>query len=206
MIVLDFIVTVFQSFFLGHNIKSCLDEKSNIKMAGVIILSILVSSDITKSICGVHSDYLICINNLILMLIVGIFYRKDLKIGKGINVILDENYNKNSIGINDMELYRVVSNIVNNAIKAMDGHGTIVAKAYEVINKVVIEIGNNGPMISNDNINIIFNEGFTTKNNDDKSHGYGLSIAKELVEKYDGRITVKSTEENTVFKICFNTI
>ena len=78
MIVLDFIVTVFQSFFLGHNIKSCLDEKSNIKMAGVIILSILVSSDITKSICGVHSDYLICINNLILMLIVGIFYRKDL--------------------------------------------------------------------------------------------------------------------------------
>ena len=36
----------------------------------------------------------------------------------------------------------------------------------------------------------IFKEGFTTKDNSDKSHGYGLSIVKELVEN---SIDAKST-------------
>ena len=51
-----------------------------------------------------------------------------------------------------------------------------------------------------------YDVGFTTKENNDMSHGYGLSIVKELVEKNNGKITVKSTEEKTSFKICFNMI
>ena len=43
--------------------------------------------------------------------------------------------------------------------------------------------------------------GFTTKNNTDKSHGYGLSIVKELIESYSGKIYVKSTDTATEFKI-----
>jgi sensor histidine kinase regulating citrate/malate metabolism len=43
--------------------------------------------------------------------------------------------------------------------------------------------------------------GFTTKENSDKNHGYGLSIVKDLVERNSGKIYVKSTETATEFKI-----
>ena len=125
---------------------------------------------------------------------------------KGIHVILEEEYDIKSIRIDEMELYRIVSNIINNAIKAMNGQGIIIVKAYELMNKVIIELQNNGPKIPDEDIESIFKAGFTTKKNDDMSHGYGLSIVKELVEKNNGKITVKSTEEKTSFKICFNMI
>ena len=47
----------------------------------------------------------------------------------------------------------------------------------------------------------IFKLGFTTKDNDEKSHGYGLSIVKDLVESHNGKIHVKSTDTETEFKI-----
>lgn len=125
---------------------------------------------------------------------------------KGIHVILEEEYDIKSIRIDEMELYRIVSNIINNAIKAMNGQGIIIVKAYELMNKVIIELQNNGPKIPDENIESIFQAGFTTKENNDMSHGYGLSIVKELVEKNNGKITVKSTEKKTSFKICFNMI
>ncbi|MBE6047330.1 MAG: ATP-binding protein, partial [Clostridium sp.] len=49
----------------------------------------------------------------------------------------------------------------------------------------------------------IFKTGFTTKDNTEKGHGFGLSIVKELVEKYDGHINVASSEELTEFRIVF---
>lgn len=125
---------------------------------------------------------------------------------KGIHVILEEQYDITLMQINDMDLYRIISNIINNAVKAMNGSGIITVKAYELVNKVIIEISNNGPKIPVENIDLIFAAGFTTKANNDRNHGYGLSIVKELVEKNNGKITVKSTEEKTMFKICFNMI
>jgi len=49
----------------------------------------------------------------------------------------------------------------------------------------------------------IFKTGFTTKDNTEKGHGFGLSIVKELVEKYDGQISVASSKELTEFRIVF---
>ncbi|MBE6062955.1 MAG: ATP-binding protein [Clostridium butyricum] len=125
-------------------------------------------------------------------------------INKGINVILEENYDLKLLEINELELYRIITNIVNNAIKAMEGKGRIIIKSYELMNNIIIEIENNGPKIPEENIESLFKPRFTTKNNSDKSHGYGLSIVKELVEKNCGNISVKSTDEKTVFKISFN--
>ena len=44
-------------------------------------------------------------------------------IDKGIHVIIEEKCDFNLIKMNEMEFYRVISNIVNNAIKAMNGKG-----------------------------------------------------------------------------------
>lgn len=122
-------------------------------------------------------------------------------IDNGIHVIIEEKCDFTLINMNEMEFYRVVSNIVNNAIKAMNGEGIIIAKSYEYLGNVVIKIENNGPKIEEHNLKNIFKMGFTTKENKDKNHGYGLSIAKDLIEKHNGRIDVKSTDISTEFKI-----
>jgi two-component system sensor histidine kinase AgrC len=100
-----------------------------------------------------------------------------------------------------MEFYRVVSNIVNNEIKAMGGKGIIIAKSHEYLDNAVISIENNGPKIPEQNLNNILKAGFTTKDNSNKNHGYGLSIVKDIVESQNGKISVKSNDEATGFKI-----
>jgi len=122
-------------------------------------------------------------------------------IDKGIHVIIEEKCDFSLIAMNEMEFYRVISNIVNNAIKAMNGQGIIIAKSYEYLGNAVIKIQNNGPKIEEYYLTDIFKIGFTTKDNDDKSHGYGLSIVKDLVESHNGKICIKSTDTTTEFKI-----
>jgi len=122
-------------------------------------------------------------------------------VDKGIHVIIEEKCDFGSIKMNEMEFYRVVSNIVNNAIKAMNGKGIIIAKSYQYLGNAVIRIENNGPKIEEQHLNNIFKVGFTTKENSDNNHGYGLSIVKDLVERNSGKIYVKSTETATEFKI-----
>ena len=120
---------------------------------------------------------------------------------KGIHVIIEEKCAFSSINMNEMEFYRVISNIVNNAIKAMNGKGIIIAKSYEYLGNVIIRIENNGPKIEEHHLKDIFKVGFTTKENSDNNHGFGLSIVKDLVERSNGKIYVKSTDVATEFKI-----
>ena len=124
-------------------------------------------------------------------------------IDMGIHVIIEENCDFSLVSITEMEFYRIVSNIVNNAIKAMNGKGIIIAKAYEYLGNVIVRIENNGPRIPEQHLNDIFKVGFTTKENSDQSHGYGLSIVKDLVESHNGKIYAKSSDVVTEFKIVF---
>ena len=122
-------------------------------------------------------------------------------IDKGIHVIIEDQCDFDLINMNEMEFYRVISNIVNNAVKAMKGQGIIIAKSYEYLDNAIIKIENNGPKIEEHHLKDIFKVGFTTKDNTDKSHGYGLSIVKDLIESSNGKIYVKSTDTATEFKI-----
>lgn len=128
-------------------------------------------------------------------------------VNKGIKVNFDNRFNISFIEINEMELYRIVTNIVNNAINVLKDikDPTINIRIYKINTKAFIEIENNGPTIEEKNIENIFKRGFTTKENQDSSHGYGLSIVKELIENNDGTIEVTSREFKTVFKIVLPT-
>ena len=119
----------------------------------------------------------------------------------GIHVIIEENCDFELINMSEMEFYRVVSNIVNNAIRAMNGEGIIIAKSYEYLENAIIRIENNGPKIEEHHLKDIFKVGFTTKENDEHNHGYGLSIVKDLVEDHNGKVYVKSSDTATEFKI-----
>ncbi len=118
-----------------------------------------------------------------------------------IKVIVSDNANFRLTTMKEMDLYRIIINIVNNAVKAMKNKGIIIAESYEDLNNIVINIANDGEKIPDNIINKIFDSGFTTKNNNNKNHGYGLSIVRELIEKHNGRIKVESNEYMTKFTI-----
>ncbi|NOW05612.1 signal transduction histidine kinase [Clostridium beijerinckii] len=118
-----------------------------------------------------------------------------------IKVIVSDNADFRLTTMKEMDLYRIIINIVNNAVKAMKNKGTIIAESYEDLNNIVINIANDGEKIPDNIINKIFDSGFTTKNNNNKNHGYGLSIVRELIEKHNGRIKVESNEYMTKFTI-----
>lgn len=124
-------------------------------------------------------------------------------INKGIKVNCESRFDISLIEMNELELYRIITNIVNNAVRVLEDikNPMISIRIYKTNMQAGIEIENNGPIIDKKDISKIFNHGFTTKENSDSSHGYGLSIVKELIENNNGTIEVISTEFKTIFKI-----
>lgn len=118
---------------------------------------------------------------------------------KGINVLVDDQASLEDTGMSEMEIQRVVSNILRNSVTAMDEKGLITIRTYYGINNVFIKIQNNGPKIEDEIIDKIFDVGFTTKENKCKENGFGLAIVKEIVERHNGKVTVSSNESITEF-------
>ena len=66
---------------------------------------------------------------------------------------------------------------------------------------LLIEVSDNGPGIPADVLPYIFNPFFTTKKRGEGS-GLGLSICRELIEQFGGKISVETREgEGTTFSI-----
>ena len=101
----------------------------------------------------------------------------------------------------EVDLQRVLSNILRNAVTAMNGTGVIEIETYCILDFNIIKVKNNGPKIKEDIIDKIFQVGFSTKENKNKDNGFGLSIVKELVEKNNGFIEVESNDIFTEFII-----
>lgn len=118
---------------------------------------------------------------------------------KGINILVDDQASLEDTGMSEMEIQRVVSNVLRNSVTAMNEKGLITVRTYYGINNVFIKIQNNGPKIADEIIDKIFDVGFTTKENKHKEHGFGLAIVKEIVERHNGKVTVSSNESITEF-------
>ncbi|MBU5454180.1 sensor histidine kinase [Caproiciproducens sp. MSJ-32] len=120
-----------------------------------------------------------------------------------VDVLIDERAELEHIKVNELDMHRIISNIVKNSIEALKGKGLLMIKSFYDYNSIVISIQNNGPEINKNIIGKIFEQGFSTKENKNKENGFGLYIVKELVNKYKGDINVKSTKELTEFTIKF---
>jgi nitrogen-specific signal transduction histidine kinase len=102
------------------------------------------------------------------------------------------------------QIERVLLNLVTNSIHAIRDSGKgdrIVFKGYKENNRVVVEVSDNGPGISEKVIHKIFEPFFTTKGFG-KGTGLGLSICYNIVKAHGGNISVNSKEgEGTTFLI-----
>lgn len=120
---------------------------------------------------------------------------------ENIDILIDENVEIKEFPFEEVELQRVISNIVTNSVTAMGGKGRITIITLYEFGKVVIKIKNDGPQIDKTIIHNIFKAGVSTKKDTDGNHGFGLSIVKDIIDKYSGRIEVFSDINETEFKI-----
>jgi signal transduction histidine kinase len=98
------------------------------------------------------------------------------------------------------ELNQVWTNIIDNAIDAMNGKGELRVRTFRDDNCVVVEIGDNGPGISPEVEPHIFEPFFTTKGVGEGT-GLGLDTVKRIVKKHRGSIQVSSKPGDTRFQV-----
>jgi signal transduction histidine kinase len=102
---------------------------------------------------------------------------------------------------NGSELNQVWTNLIDNAVDAMDGKGTIWLRTRQEGNQIVVEIADNGPGIPQPVQAHLFEPFFTTKEVG-KGTGLGLDIVYRIVrDRHGGDIRVSSEANDTSFQI-----
>jgi signal transduction histidine kinase len=89
------------------------------------------------------------------------------------------------------ELNQVWTNLIHNAIQAMDGKGELSIRVLHQIEELEIRITDTGKGIPPEIKNKIFDAFFTTKPAGEGS-GLGLHIVKQIIDKHKGKILVES--------------
>jgi signal transduction histidine kinase len=119
---------------------------------------------------------------------------------KPIKVVKDLDKSLPQIACYPGDLNEVWSNIIHNAIQAMDGRGTLTLRTMREGDKMIrVEIGDDGPGIPEDVVDRIFTPFFTTKPFGEGT-GLGLDLARRIVvEKHQGDIRVQSKPGETKF-------
>ena len=98
------------------------------------------------------------------------------------------------------ELNQVWTNIIDNAVDAMHGSGTLRVRTFRDDNCAVVEIGDTGPGIPADVQPHIFEPFFTTKGVGEGT-GLGLDTVQRIVRKHRGNIQVVSKPGDTRFRV-----
>jgi signal transduction histidine kinase len=98
------------------------------------------------------------------------------------------------------ELNQVWTNIIDNAIDAMQGKGELKIKTRRQDECVVVEITDNGPGIPPEIQSRIFDLFFTTKP-PGIGTGMGLHITYNIIQKHRGQINVESQPGATTFRV-----
>jgi signal transduction histidine kinase len=98
------------------------------------------------------------------------------------------------------ELNQVWTNLMDNAIDAMQGKGELRIRTARELDRVLVEIGDNGPGMPPEVQSRIFEPFFTTKGVGEGT-GLGLDTVCRIVRKHHGEIKVESRLGDTRFQV-----
>ena len=123
------------------------------------------------------------------------------KIGHGITVVKDYDRGVPAIPAYAAELNQVWTNLIDNAVAAMAGNGTLTVRTALDRDRVLVEIGDTGPGVAEDIRERIFEPFFTTKPVGEGT-GLGLDISwRIVVNKHHGDLRVESVPGDTRFRV-----
>ncbi|WDV47262.1 HAMP domain-containing sensor histidine kinase [Clostridiaceae bacterium M8S5] len=190
--------------------KYACENSSKVKLQAMLL-------DISKDIHEIKKDYIRVISGLELlfgdkfekqkiylkdMINILVINTKEFLEAENLNVDLNVSI-KCDIYIEDhYYLMSIFRNLINNAIESSieDEHPRINLDISEIDDTVLFNVYNNGKYIKEDDMNYIFNPGYSTKFNEktgDINRGIGLAIVRDLVyEHFKGDIKVESSLYN----------
>ncbi|WP_306209949.1 ATP-binding protein [Actinoplanes sp. RD1] len=123
------------------------------------------------------------------------------KIGDGVKVVKDYDRSLPQVPAHPAELNQVWTNIIDNAVQAMHGAGTLTVKTFRTDDHVIVSIGDTGPGIDEALRKRVFEPFFTTKPVGEGT-GLGLDISYRIVVNgHGGDIVVKSQPGDTRFLV-----
>jgi signal transduction histidine kinase len=123
------------------------------------------------------------------------------KLGEGVRVVKDYDRTLPDIPVYGAELNQVWTNLIDNALQAMDGTGTLTLRTSQEGDSLQVEIGDTGPGIPDDVVGRIFDPFFTTKPVG-QGTGLGLDISwRIVVNKHRGDLSVQSAPGDTRFRV-----
>ncbi len=118
----------------------------------------------------------------------------------GIKVVREYDENLPRICAFGGELNQIWTNLMANAIEAMQGKGELRLRTARELDRVLVEIGDNGPGIAADILPHIFEPFFTTKGVGEGT-GLGLDTVCRIVRNHHGEIRVSSQPGDTRFQV-----
>lgn len=123
---------------------------------------------------------------------------------KGQSILLETMETQQELMISREKIWRVLGNLISNAIKFSPSGETIQVKVSEDVNKVIIAVKDNGigiPEKLQDQVFNMFTSAQRTGTAGEKSFGLGLSICRQIIEKHNGKIWFASSENGSTFFI-----
>jgi signal transduction histidine kinase len=124
-----------------------------------------------------------------------------LREGEGIGVVRDYGEDVPTVDAHPGELNQVWTNLIDNAVDAMGGSGTLAISTRADGDGVVVEISDTGPGMPPEVVERAFEAFFTTKQVGSGT-GLGLDIARRIiVDRHGGRISVESRPGRTVLRV-----
>ena len=123
------------------------------------------------------------------------------KLKGGVEVIRDYDSDLPRVLADGGELNQVWTNLIDNAIDAMNGQGQLLIRTRHDERAALVEIVDHGPGIPGDVAARIFDPFFTTKEVG-KGAGLGLDIVRRIVvDRYRGEVTFKTVPGETRFLV-----
>ena len=113
-------------------------------------------------------------------------------------VIINLPENDVSVTCDARKMEAVMSNMINNAVYALDGQGEIDVTVSTDSDFVIIQVMDSGPGIPKENLEKIFEPMFTTKKT---GTGLGLVICKSIIEQHGGSISVSNKPTTFTIKL-----
>ena len=106
------------------------------------------------------------------------------------------------------DLRQLLSILIDNAIKNTDELGVIDICCKNTRGNAYLSVANTGRGIAPEDLPHVFERFYTSDSSrNNNSFGLGLAIAKTIVERYDGNITVESQpEKTTTFTVAFRLV
>ena len=119
----------------------------------------------------------------------------------GIEVVRDFAPDLPQIEASGPELNQVWTNLVANAIDALDGAGgTLTITTRRLAGRIQVEVADDGPGIPQESLSRVFDAFFTTKDVG-QGTGLGLDIARRVVLRHHGEVGVESRPGHTAFRV-----